>query len=261
MTDNTGGGGEHRIFEYPEFSCPKRRAGGVVGTGIDVLSDGCIGSRRQVAMLQATGIGGRKISHSAISNPAPLPEPWLERLRGNTPAQPDADKEPAQPLEPIPEGQRNSHRTSLAGALQRGGASREAIAAALMAENTARCIPPDDSTEIEGIVASIGRYSSAALSERSDPAEILLQALLDRHFTSGKSLTFGTDGRFWRYSGKYWKPSPSMDRWTDPGNLCQTSPVQTSANSAGLLRQVGTLLEAKLATNDDFFAFTVEPLG
>ena len=151
-------------------------------------------------------MGGTK-SHFAISNqPHCRNRGWIDcagiPLRG-----PTATGNRPTP-EPIPEGQRNTHLTSLAGALQRGGASREAIAAALMAENTARCTPPLDSSEVERIVASISRYPSAALSERGDAAEILLQAVLDHHFASGKSLTFGADGRFWRYSGKLSQPVP-----------------------------------------------------
>ena len=59
--------------------------------------------------------------------PAPLPEPWLDRLRGIL-AQADADSTPAQTAGHVPQGQRNTHLTSLAGTLQRSGASSEAIA-------------------------------------------------------------------------------------------------------------------------------------
>ena len=118
-----------------------------------------------------------------------------------------------------------------------------------------RSISPRSSASLH----SVSRYPSAALSERGDAAEILLQVLLDRQFAGGKLLTFGTDGRFWHYSGKFWQPVP--DKWID-GRILETlptSPVQTSANSASLLRQVRTLLEAKLAMKEDLFAFTAEP--
>ena len=42
VTSNTGGGGEHRIFEYPDFPVRKDSAGKLLGPGVDVLSDGCI---------------------------------------------------------------------------------------------------------------------------------------------------------------------------------------------------------------------------
>ena len=260
VTHNTGGGGEHRIFEYPNFTVRKDTAGKLLGPGIDVLSDGCIALAPP--SRHASGNRYRRKEGKSFRDlePAPLPEPWLDRLRGGTAAQPDADSAPASPAGFVFEGQRNSYLTSLAGTLQRSGASREAIAAALMAENAAKCNPPLDNSEVEAIVASISRYASgAALSERGDAAEILLQVLLGRQFAGGKLLTFGTDGQFWHYSGKFWQPVP--DQWINGCILetLQTSPVQTAANSASLLRQVRTLLEAKLAIKEDVFAFAAEP--
>ena len=159
----------------------------------------------------------------------------------------------------VTEGGRNNHLTSLAGALQRCGTSPAAITAALMAENETKCSPPLGTAEVEGIVASISKYPSASLSERGDAAELLLQVLLDRQFAGGKLLTFGIDGRFWHYSGKHWQAV--HDKWINGRILetLQTSLVQTSANSASLLRQVRALLEAKLAQKEDVFAFAVEP--
>jgi len=259
VTSITGGGGEHRIFKYPNFSVRKDSAGKLLGPGVDVLSDGCI----MVAPPSRHASGERYRWQEGRSfrdlEPAPLPEPWLDRLRGNTAAQGEADSAPAQAAQLVPQGQRNTHLTSRAGTLQRSGVSSEAITAALMAENLAKCNPPLDSSEVEAIVASISRYPSPTLSQRGDAAEKLLQVLLDRQFAGGKSLTFGTDGRFWHYSGKHWQPA--ADKWINGRILetLQTTPVQTSANSASLLRQVRTLLEAKLALKEDLFAFTAEP--
>ena len=256
VTSNTGGGGEHRIFEYPGFAVRKDSAGKLLGPGVDVLSDGCI----IVAPPSGHASGDRYRWREGKSfrdlEPAPLPEPWLDRLRA---AQGDGNRAPAQTAEHIPQGQRNTHLTSLAGTLQRSGASRECITSALMAENAAKCTPPLDSSEVEKIVASISRYPGAALSERGDAAEILLQVLLDRQFAGGKLLIFGTDGRFWHYSGTHWQPVPHQ--WINRRILetLETSSVQSAATSASLLRQVRTLLEAKLAQKDDLFAFTAEP--
>ena len=259
VTSNTGGGGQHRIFAHPAFSVRKDSAGKLLGPGVDVLSDGCI----MIAPPSRHASGKRYRWEDGKSfrdlEPASLPELWLDRLRGNTAAQRDAGSALAKSTEVIPEGQRNTQLTSLAGMLQRSGASPEAITAALMAENVARCDPPLDSSEVEDIVASISKYPSAAVSERGDAAETLVQVLLDRQFAGGKLLTYGTDGRFWHYSGKFWQPVP--DKWID-GRILETLPrsqVQTSATSASLLRQARTLLEAKLAIKEDVFAFTVEP--
>jgi putative DNA primase/helicase len=259
VTSNTGGGGQHRIFAHPAFPVRKDNSGKLLGSGIDVLSDFCImvaPPSRHASGIRYGWQGGKSFRDL---EPVPLPEPWLERMRGNTPARPDADSALAQPAGLVPEGQRNNHLTSLAGTLQRSGASPEAIKAALRAENVAKFATPLDSSEVEKIVASVSKYPSAAFSERGDAAEKLLQVLLDRQFAGGKLLTFGTDGQFWHYSGKLWQPVP--DKWIDGRILetLRTSPVQTSATSASLLRQARTLLEAKLAIKEDLFAFTAEP--
>ena len=256
VTSNTGGGGEHRIFEYPDFSVRKDSTGKLLGAGVDLLSDGCIMVAPPSRHASGNRYGWQEGKSFRDLEPARLPEPWLERMRGNTPARPDADSALAQPAGLVPEGQRNNHLTSLAGTLQRSGASREAIKAALKAENVAKFTTPLDSSEVKRIVASITRYPSGA---GGDTAETLLQVLLDRQFAGGKWLTFGTDGQFWHYSGKHWQPVPPQ--WINGRILetVRTNPVQKSANSASLLRQVRTLLEAKLAMKDDLFAFSTEP--
>jgi hypothetical protein len=61
----------------------------------------------------------------------------------------------------IPEGQRDTWLTSLAGTLRRRGAAEAAIEAALLAENAARCSPPLAESQVEKIVRSILRYAPA----------------------------------------------------------------------------------------------------
>ncbi len=77
----------------------------------------------------------------------------------------------------IPKGQRNATLTSLAGTLQRRGASVPAIEAALAAENQARCDPPLDDAEVLAIARSVTRYAPAvtgdiASDSRACPAPI-----------------------------------------------------------------------------------------
>ena len=125
MTSITGGGGEHRIFAYPDFTVRKDSTGKLLGAGVDVLSDGCI----IVAPPSRHASGNRYRWEEGKSfrdlRPAPLPEPWLDRLRGNTAARRDADNAPAQNQRHVPEGRRNTYLTSLAGTLQRWGFARD----------------------------------------------------------------------------------------------------------------------------------------
>ena len=65
----------------------------------------------------------------------------------------------------ILESGRNNALLSMAGAMRRKGMTETAIAAALHAENQARCVPPLDPQEVEGIARSIGRYEQSNADE------------------------------------------------------------------------------------------------
>jgi hypothetical protein len=70
------------------------------------------------------------------------------------------------PGERIPVGERNGTLTSLAGTMRRRGMSGEAIAAALHADNAARCDPPLADSEVAGIARSIARYPADSVPGR-----------------------------------------------------------------------------------------------
>ncbi len=65
---------------------------------------------------------------------------------------------------PIIEGGRNKHLTSLAGSMRRRGMSETAILAALCEENKIRCNPPLPDKELKTIARSVGRYSPSGLN-------------------------------------------------------------------------------------------------
>ena len=258
VTANTGGGGQHRIFAHPAFPVGKDSSGKLFGSGIDVLSDGCI----MVAPPSRHASGKRYRWEEGKSfrdlKPVPLPEPWLGRLRGDTSAPTNADSAPAQSAGLVHEGGRNNHLTSFAGTLQRSGVSPEVIIAALMAENAAKCSPPLDSSEVEKIVANITKYPAAPLGDGADAAEGLMQLVLDQYFDGGKHLMFYTDRRFWYYDIRMWRPIP--DEWVSGKVLetIQSNPVKNQ-KTASLLGQVITLLKPKLAVKDDVLSFLANP--
>lgn len=90
---------------------------------------------------------------------APYPvEKIISALRLDlSPAAPAAAKPVSQNMQ-IPEGARNSTLASLAGSMRRKGMSFEAIHAALLLENTARCVPPLPESDVRDIAQSVGRY-------------------------------------------------------------------------------------------------------
>jgi putative DNA primase/helicase len=259
VTALTGGGGRHLVFKYPSFAVRKDTSGKKFGRGVDILSDGCI----MVAPPSRHATGKRyrwKESKSYLDvEPEKLPKTWLDRLRKDGSAGPGTEKLSTQADGRIPEGQRNTLLTSLAGTMQRGGVSPAAITAALIAENKAKCTPPLDESEIKKIVVSITKYApTAPIGDGADDAERLMQLVLERSFNRGKHLILGTDGRFWHYDVRLWRPV--SDQWVAKMVLetIEANPVKKQ-NTASLISQVLTVLKAKVAVKDDVLGFVADP--
>jgi putative DNA primase/helicase len=64
---------------------------------------------------------------------------------------------------PIPQGARNTTLTSMAVTMRLRGFSREAIEAALLIENEARCDPPLEGEQVRKIARSVARYEPEAV--------------------------------------------------------------------------------------------------
>jgi putative DNA primase/helicase len=88
----------------------------------------------------------------------PLPEGIAERLRGPQKLVLDSDSSNGSGDAIITTGQRNATLTSLAGTMRRRGMTCDAIVAALLAENSARCSPPLHDDEVTRIALSVARY-------------------------------------------------------------------------------------------------------
>jgi hypothetical protein len=69
----------------------------------------------------------------------------------------------------IPEGMRNVELASLAGAMRKRGMTEDAIRAALLAENRARCVPPLPEYEVQGIAHSVARYPAGDAMTSVEP--------------------------------------------------------------------------------------------
>jgi putative DNA primase/helicase len=257
VSASTGGGGRHYIFPSPDFSIKSDTNGKLLGPGLDVLSDGSYfiaSNSRHVSGHRYSWRAGR--SPDEIE-PAKLPKLWLERLHSR-----GTEKVPETGLvtpTAVLEGGRNAHLTSLAGTLRRANTSREAMFAALSAENKARCSPPLDHAEIKKIVSSISKYPADLDTNRSDDAEKMMTTVLNQHFAKGEHLIFGPDSQFWYYTGKLWIRVP--DSWIHGRVLeaIQASPLRTSQHTSSLITQVRMLLEARLATSEDPLRFLAEP--
>ncbi|MGE5618091.1 MAG: phage/plasmid primase, P4 family [Sphingomonadaceae bacterium] len=106
----------------------------------------------------------------------------------------------------IPQGQRNSTLTSLAGSLRRRGLSEDVIERALLAVNAAQCEPPLDDNEVRKIAGSIGRKlapdpAEGELSRDYAHAAVLAKLFMDRY-------RWGADRGSWMtYDGRRWVPA------------------------------------------------------
>jgi putative DNA primase/helicase len=162
----TGSGGKHVLFKHPGNSVVVRSVPRVAGLdGLDVRGDG-----GYIVAPPSRHASGREYAWEVSSHPddvaiADAPD-WLLRLvaqpKGAAEAGSDGDSED----DPVPEGQRNTHLTSLAGTMRRRGMKPASIFAALKEENRARCKPPLLNEEVRRIAKSVSRYQPATPPQR-----------------------------------------------------------------------------------------------
>lgn len=170
----SGRGGWHLLLRVPP-TCEIRNSVGKLAPGVDVRGDGgylvvapsihpcgrayrwlrdCRPGARDLAPLPADLIALLTRPASPARRPAPRPARASRPRRESPPPGTYAARIP----EVIPLGQRNATLFSLAGTLRRRNASPAAIAAALHAENAARCRPPLPAAEVDRLVTQICRY-------------------------------------------------------------------------------------------------------
>jgi putative DNA primase/helicase len=100
----------------------------------------------------------------------------------------------------IPEGQRNTELTSLAGKLRHDGLSAQTIFITLSAENQRRCNPPLPDTEVRSISDSVSQYEVAQVFVQADLGNA--NRLVHRH---GRDIRYCFDTRHWLvWTGSRW---------------------------------------------------------
>jgi putative DNA primase/helicase len=195
-TVRTPTGGSHLYFSMPVGSEIKNSAG-IIGPGVDVRGTG--------GYVVAAGSARPEGSYTWESSVVAEPPRWLVNLVTKK-AQRDPRPQLVSPNSAIIDGQRNSHLTSLAGSMRRRGMTVEAIRVALLEENSRRCRPPLPEREVDGIAASVGRYSPAVDSGSEDK---LTEAGAADRFVRLHGGTFRFDyrrSRWLRWDRQCWRP-------------------------------------------------------
>lgn len=255
VLSETGGGGIHRLFHYPEAGILTRHGGDGLA-GIDLQSDGAY-----IVAPPSRHISGQPYRWRDGRDPgsmvlADLSEEWLGRLRRVDQPRLAATAKSSKGV--VLEGGRNTYLTSRAGALRQAGLSPEAMLAALKMENQEKCQPPLDDDEVAKIAGSVGRYP-AGTSGRADEAEAVMQAVLDQRFAGGAHLLRPSDGQFWHYDGTRWAPLAQPVLKGFVLTAIQGMPSGRS-QTASLMSQTMSLLEARVAASGDPLRFKGDPL-
>jgi hypothetical protein len=150
LTVTTGrmDGGEHRYYRLPSGVDIRNDQSGKIGSHIDVRGTGGL-----VVCPPSIHASGKQYRFIDSSVPvADLPDWVIERLTVRPPM-PTATAQ-ASP-QAVGKGSRTNMLVSLAGTMQKRGMSVEAIEAALLAENMAKCSPPLPETKVRSIATDI----------------------------------------------------------------------------------------------------------
>jgi hypothetical protein len=142
LETETGGGGSHILFAYPDISV--KGGNGKLGPGLDVKSDGGY----IVAPPSNHASGG--MYQWRTENPIQPLSGWLlSRLNGH---------QAIDVGQGISEGSRNDTLVSLGGKLRAQGKRKRVIEAELLDANSNHCSPPLDESEVLKIAQSVCRY-------------------------------------------------------------------------------------------------------
>jgi hypothetical protein len=194
--------GCHYYFRAP-VGASLRNSAGVLGKGLDIRGDG-----GYVVAPPSLHPSGLLYQWLAPEPPLAALPPWM--LAELASAKPASEVARAQG-EAIAEGGRNHALTSLAGTMRRRSMTSEAIEAALMKENDARCQPPLPASEVRGIARSVARYEPAAHVRSTDlPAEtVASQPPRQLPAPLGEAAYYGLAGEFTRLVGPETEADPA----------------------------------------------------
>lgn len=205
----TGGGGIHLFYRMADVRI--RNSAGKLDRGIDIRGDG-----GYVVAPPSIHPSGHAYAWRAGGNPAEnevqqVPTPLIDALEATATLETiggDAMERADELADTVPEGERNTVLTSLAGTMRRRGMSTEAILAALGVENEARCVPPLTAAELQTIAESVASYTPLVTIHLSDLGNARL--FVQRH---GDNLRYLPAWKEWlTWDGCVWRRDTRLRR-------------------------------------------------
>lgn len=216
----TGRGGRHILFHYPEVGAIKNSAG-KVGAGIDVRGDG-----GYVVAPPSLHPNGKRYKWSAGNSPADvdlaLVPGWLLALTEKPAATAAASKEAARKKlngSKIPEGARNDALFRLGCSLRAQGLGEAGIEAALQQENLASCDPPLDDDEVNQIASSAANYEpGAGVVDDGRPQIRIVDGELHRVVAeTERAILKSPDLEIYQFADRLVRPIRQPDKQTNEG--------------------------------------------
>jgi hypothetical protein len=214
LTVSTGrtDGGEHRYFRPPSGVDIRNDQSGKIGAHIDVRGTGGF-----VVCPPSVHAGGKQYHFIDTSVPvADLPGWVIERLTMRPPML--TAKAQASP-QTVGKGSRTKQLVSLAGTMQRRGMGMEAIQAALLAENVAKCDPPLPESKVRSIAADISKRYPAR-EEMTPESGFRLMELGDLLSRPGVDIDYLVDGMLVRGTISCVVAKPKVGKSTFARGLC-----------------------------------------
>ena len=140
----TPSGGFHCIYRIPDGHNISSRQG--VFPLVDIKAEG------GYVVAPPSVINGTQYQCVSEQEPAPLPNTWISAISSNP------QQIASSTTQDIPDGQRNTTLTRLAGHLRRPGLNEEEIGAALLVANRNRCKPPLPDSDVLRVSSSVAKY-------------------------------------------------------------------------------------------------------
>jgi replicative DNA helicase len=132
-----------------------RNSANVIGQGLDVRGEGGYVVAAPSVHASGAAYGWEASSRPGEVDVAPVPAAWLAAMT----TRPKLRVLAGGAGEPIPAGARNETLFRRASSMRAAGFERDAILAAVSAENDSRCTPPVDPAEVKALVESVCRYA------------------------------------------------------------------------------------------------------